>query len=419
MSTRPQNNSLWILNHYAITPDLPGGTRHFDLACELKRLGYEVTIFASAFNHARREKVRLLKGQPWALEEVEGIKFVWLPSFAYQTNDWRRMVNMLDYTWRAYSLGRRLPRREPRVVKPDFVLGCSVHLFAVLAGYHLSRHYQAHFLMEVRDLWPQSFLDMGLWKEGQPQVRFFRWLERYLYARAERIVTLSPLTRDYLARYSGAWADKAVYIPNGTRVERFEQAEASEKRDPQPVRIMYLGAMGVANGLDLVLDAIHRIDQTEPGLVTCILVGDGPERTRLQEMTRHLALENVRFVEAIPRSQVPDYAAKADVFVLVQKEVLYGSSNKLYDYMAAGRPIVFAVFAQHNNLVEEARCGLASSPESGADLAQKLLEIAHMPAESRRAMGERGRAYVRQHHDYSMLAQRLARSLEQLDDQRV
>ena len=407
--------SIWILNHYALSPDLPGGTRHFDLGYELTCMGYDVTIFASAFNHSLRKKVRLLNGQPWAMEEVEGVKFIWLPSFAYQNNNWRRLVNMLDYTWRACWLGRRLPRLEPCVSPPDVVIGCSVHLFAVLAGYYLSRYYRARFVMEVRDLWPQTFIDMGMWQEWQPQVQFFRWLERFLYARAERIIALSPMTKNYLANLSPGWAEEVVYIPNGTRVARFEQVAAVHAQSGGPLRVMYLGSIGITNGLDLVLQAMQIIEQTEPWLLECVLIGDGPEKARLQQMAHDWGLKSVRFENVVPRAQVPHYAAQADILVLVQKEVLYGSSNKLYDYMAAAKPIVFSVFAGHNNLVEQAQCGVAASPESATDLAEKLLTVAHMPEVERRTMGERGRAYVQQHHDYSVLARRLAAVLEELD----
>jgi len=408
--------NIWLLNHYALTPDVPGGTRHFDLGYELTRMGYDVTIFASAFNHSLHKKVRLLNGEPWALEEVEGVKFIWLPSFAHRDNDWRRLLNMLDYTWRAYWLGLRLPHLERRIMPPNVVIGCSVHLFAVWAAYQLSRHYRAHFVMEVRDLWPQGLLDIGLWREGQLQVRFLRWLEQWLYARAESIIILSPLTREYLARYSSAWADKTVYIPNGTRTARFEQAETAPSPDTGPLRVMYLGAMGISNGVDLIIQAMQIIEQAEPGLLECVLVGDGPEKPHLQQMARNLGLKNVLFQGAVPRAQVPQYAMQADILVLVQREVLYGSSNKLFDYLAAGKPIVFSVFAQHNNLVEQVRCGVSALPENAADLAEKLLAVARMPEQERQAMGERGHAYVRQHHDYSVLARRLADVLEELDN---
>ncbi len=405
---------VWILNHYAVMPDLPGGTRHFDLGCELANMGYQVTILASAFNHSLKKEVRLVDGESWRAEEVDGVRFVWLPAFAYETNDWRRMANMLDYTWRAYAWGRHLPRLEPRISPPEVVIGCTVHPFAVLAGYRLARHYRAHFVMEVRDLWPQSLVDMGLWREGQLPVRVFRWLERFSYARAERIITLSPLTREYLAGYSEQWPDKVVYVPNGTRVARFARDSSGDRPAHRPLQAIYFGSMGSKNGLDLILRAMRILDESEPGLLECTLVGDGPERPRLEQMVREWRLEAVRFDGPVPRAQIPSIAAQADLLVLVEREVLYGSSNKLFDYMASGKPIVASVFAKHNNLVHEAECGLAAAPDNAEDLAQKLLSAARMPEAERQAMGNRGRAYVREHFDYSVLARRLAELLEGL-----
>ncbi len=409
--------SLWILNHYSLPPDLPGGTRHFELARELVSMGHDVTIIASAFNHKRHERVRLLDGAPWALEEVEGVKFVWVPSFAYQRNDWRRMVNMLDYAQRAYRLGRRLPEIEHRVAPPDYILGCTVHHFTVLASYYLSRHYRSRFLVEVRDLWPQTFIDMGLWREGQIQVRFFRWLEQYLYARAERIVVLSPLTRDYLAHYSSAWAEKAFYLPNGAPVGKFQQAGHSRQPGTGPLQAMFLGAIGCTNGVDLILKAMRIVESTEPGLLKLTLVGGGPEKQSLQKMAQEWELESVEFQGPVPREQVPEWTARADILVLVQRKVLYGSSNKLFDYLASGKPIVFSVFAQHNNLADEIGCGVAASPGDPEDLAAKLIALAKTPAEERRLMGERGLRYVREHHDYAVLAKRMEEMLEGMDEE--
>ncbi|MCL5995544.1 MAG: glycosyltransferase family 4 protein [Chloroflexi bacterium] len=406
--------SVWILNHYAITPDLPGRTRHYELACELINRGYEVTIFASAFSDRTHTQVRLLRGERWANEEVDGVKFVWVPSVAYQGNGWRRMLNMLDFSWRVYWLGRRLPILDAGIAAPGVIIGSATHLFAVSAAWYLSMFYHAHFVMEVRDLWPQSFLDTGQWREGQLRVRFFRRLEQFLYARAERIITLSPLTRDYLARYSQAWAHKVVYIPNGTRVARFAQAAEDRRPSSSPLTVMYLGAMGVTNGLEVVLEAIRLVNQADPHLLQVTFVGDGPEKPRLRQLARQMGLHNVLFEDPVSNTEVPRVAGRADMFILVQREILYGSLTKLYDYMAAARPIVCAVYADHNNPIEQTGCGLSASPDSPQDLADKMSALAHMPEAERQAMGERGRAFVQKHHDYSVLGLRLNGMLEEL-----
>jgi len=407
--------SIWVLNHYAVTPDMPGGTRHFDLATELTQLGYDVTIIASSFRHNLKRETRLQAGGTWRIENISGVRFVWLRTIPYQGNDWRRVLNMASYMARSYFCGLRLVHGN-LLPAPDAIIGSSVHLMAVLSAFWLSRHFSAHFLMEVRDLWPQTFLDMGVWHEGQWQVRFFRWLEQFLYARAERIITLSPMTRDYLARYSRAWADKVVYIPNATRVSRFQDSLISQTADAKPQTAMYLGAMGPTNGLDLVLDAIRQVNESDPGLLKCVFVGDGPEKQRLQQKAKDWHLENVHFERAIPRNQVPERLAQADFLVLVQEEVLYGSSNKLYDYMASGKPIVVGIYAEHNNPVKEARCGLSARPDSARDLAAKLCAMARLSPAERQSMGQRGRAYVEQHHDYAERARRLDALLTELTE---
>jgi len=408
--------NIWFFNHYALPPSLPGGTRHFDLALELVQRGHQVTIFASAFNHLTRQPIRALQGQAWQVENVDGVYFVWLPSYAYQGNNWRRMVNMLDYTWRAYWWGRQLPRLAPPIAPPQVIIGTAVHLFAVWAGYQLSQFYHARFLMEVRDLWPQTFLDAGVWREGQLQVRFFRWLEQFLYARAEKIITLSPLTQEYLARYSAAWATKTVYIPNGTRVARFQKAVSppAHLSPPAPgvTRFMFIGSLIMTNGLDLALRAMRHLNAQAPGQAEWVFVGDGPERQPLEALAREWQLNNVQFVGAVPRAEVPAYAAQADCMVLIQREVLYGSTNKLFDYLATAKPIIFAVFAGHNNLAEEVGCGWVASPTDAEDLAAKMLAMTQLPPAERAAMGHRGLHYVTTQHDYTVLGQRLAAIIE-------
>jgi glycosyltransferase involved in cell wall biosynthesis len=177
---------------------------------------------------------------------------------------------------------------------------------------------------------------------------------------------------------------------------------------------MFLGSIGYKNGVDLIVRAMQLIEQTDPGLIRCTLVGDGPEKPVLQMMVRDNGLQSVHFRNPIPRAEVPRQLSQADILILVEREVLYGSSNKLFDYMAAAKPIVSSVYAGHNDLVAEAGCGISGAPENAEELARNLLAVAKMPVEERRRMGERGRAYVREHYDYSVLARRLARVLEEL-----
>jgi len=117
--------NIWIFNHYAFPPDTPGGTRHYDFAKELVQRGHKVTIFTTSYHHLLYREIRLNPGENWKVEYIDGVKFVWIRTFPYKGNDWRRVINMISYMPRAYWLGRKLPKILPEIEKPDVVIGSS------------------------------------------------------------------------------------------------------------------------------------------------------------------------------------------------------------------------------------------------------------------------------------------------------
>jgi len=211
--------NIWIFNHYAITPDLPGGTRHYDLAQELVKRGHQATIFASSFHHGRHQEMKLASGERWKVEDVDGVRFVWIKTFAYQRNDWRRVLSMVSYMLRAWWLGRRLPKLSPEIGKPNVIIGSSVHLLAALAAYWVAKHHRARFIMEVRDLWPQTIIDMGKMSGRNPVIKILQILERFLYRRAKRIIILGPRMGDYICA-RGIEEKKLVWISLQSHVSR-------------------------------------------------------------------------------------------------------------------------------------------------------------------------------------------------------
>ena len=407
---------LWILNHYAVTPDMPGGTRHYELGRQLVGRGYDVTILASSFHYTKRRETRLQGRQAWQVEEVDDVKFVWLRTFPYQGNDWRRVVNMASYMVRSCWLGCRLPRLDGRTPEPDVIIGSSVHLLAVLSAYFLARHFGAHFVMEVRDLWPQTLVDIGALGARHPLTWLLRGLEGFLYRRAERIIVLLPKAREYIVGL-GIDASKVQWIPNGVNLSRFSMRELQQRVDGR-FTVMYVGTHGWANGLDVLLDAAREVQQRGYACIRFVFVGDGPEKPRLRTYCEELELLNAEFHEPVAKVEVPRVLAESDVLVLILRDIdvfRYGiSSNKLFDYLASGRPILFACNAS-NNIVEKAQCGLSIPPEEHEALAEAVIRLYEMSPEERRAMGKRGRAYVEQHHDYSVLAKRLAKVLGELE----
>lgn len=402
--------TLWILNHYAISPDMSGGTRHFDLARELVKKGHEVTIFASGFDHHTRQYLKIKPGEKMRVEEYDGVRFVWVNTLPYTKNDWRRVLNMLSYGWRVLRCSRGLP-------KPDAVIGSSMHPFAALAGWWLARRYKAKFIFEVRDLWPQTAVDMGAMKKNSlPAKLLYAW-EKFMYNKAEKIIVLLPYAKDYVAS-RGISPEKVFWLPNGVNLERFdhpapleegsEVAEVFEQyRDK--FKVVYTGAHGVPNGLDVIVEAARLIQEKSEN-IHFILIGEGTEKSRLKEKTQSLELTNITFCEPIPKQAIPSALLAADCLVYsipAFNIYRYGVSlNKSFDYLASAKPVVMAGNPQ-NNIVEEANAGIAVEPENPEALAEAIVKIYELPEEKRIELGKNGRRYVEQFYNIKNLATNL------------
>jgi glycosyltransferase involved in cell wall biosynthesis len=403
--------NIWIFNHYAITPDMPGGTRHYDLGTELTRKGHNVTIFASSINYATRREERLKAGEWYGVEWVNGIQYVWLRTFTYLKNDWRRVVN-----WVSYFLGVlifSIKRKE----RPDVVIGSSVHLFAPLAACIVSRLKRSKFIFEVRDLWPQTLIDMGSMSKNHPLIIFFRFLEGFLYRNADKIITLLPNAGDYIEKF-GISEEKIVWIPNGVDVSSFKGNLVSKHYYiPGKFTIMYLGAHGSANALNVILDAGKILQDRGNDKICFLLVGDGPEKKDLIKKAGFLGLRNIEFHSPIPKNCIQNIMGKANAFIFNLEDLpvfKYGiSSNKLFGYMNAEKPVIFSCNS-YNNPVKEARAGITVPPRNAKALADASEKLYSLPAAKRLNMGKRGRLYVEKNHNIEKLADKLVTVFNEL-----
>lgn len=392
-------SNAWILNHYAGTASSPS-TRHYDIARELVRAGHAVTIFAAGFHYQKFVEERLSPGESWKEEIHDGVRFIWVRTFPYRRNDWRRSLNMLSYAYRAVRIGMRLGER------PSVVIGSSVHPLAALAGYVLSILKRSRFMFEVRDLWPQTLIDMGALRETSAAAWIMRKLETFLYRRAERVITLLPYSFEYIMR-SGIPRERIVWIPNGADLSRYAGVRAYEGGRSAPFTIMYLGAHGRANALDVILDAAEIVQAKGPQWVRFVFVGDGPEKPALIEYARKKQLENVEFRASVPKDQLSGIMSEADAFVFNLEDLplfRYGiSSNKLFDYLASGRPVIFSGNTG-NNPVRDANAGLSVPARSPERLAEAVMQLVTLAPEDRMRMGMNGIEYMRTTHDIRLLA---------------
>lgn len=397
--------TLWIVNHHATTLEgSTGGARHALLGAQLQEHGWETVVFAASSEHySGRQRV-----SGWRLradELAQGVRFRWIRVRPYSRNGLGRIINMLSF-----STLLLMPRMTSGLPKPDKVIGSSVHPLAAWAALILARRHGVPFYFEIRDLWPETLIQMGALSRDGKASRALRALEKHLCSNAEKVITTMPHARDYLV-LRGIPADKILWISNGVEFERFA---GSPQVTGAGLDFLYFGAFGNANALHVLLEGFAQAREGGlPASARLRLVGQGPERENLQALVVNVGLGDVVSIEdPVPRADIPELAASADVLVvalLPLKLYEYGISlNKLFEYMASGRPILFAGRARGNPV--DGRGGVVTDCDA-AGVAAGMLEIAAMSPEERAAVGSHNRDLAHEKFSFEALAARLSAAL--------
>jgi colanic acid biosynthesis glycosyl transferase WcaI len=270
----------------------------------------------------------------------------------------------------------------------------------------------ARFVLEVRDLWPDSAIEMGLVSDRKT-IAVARWMERFCYRRADRIIALTEGIRDGMIAM-GVPPAKIELITNGVDLEIGADPEPADAPVPEgSVVAMYVGAHGTYSSLGTLLEAAESLrDMPE---VRIVLVGSGDQKAGLVAEARRRGLPNVVFVDPVPKREVPAWLARADICILPyqDRELFAGAlPNKIFDYLGAARPIIAsAPRGEVTAVVEAAGCGLCTPPEDGPALAEAIRTLARDPGR-RREMGEAGRAFALERYDRRTLAARFVRTVE-------
>ena len=385
-----------VLNHFAAPATQAGGTRHVELFSRLA--GWDAVIIAANRNALSRNVVA-----------DDGPLYRTVSTTPVSGSNISRILNWVSYSCAALLKGLRLGRF-------DVVYGSTPHLLAPIPAWIIARLRRAAFVLEVRDLWPQILAEMGGMSRTSLVYRVLARLEMFLYRRADAIVVMAVGVEAELTHRG--FGDKVVFIPNG--------ADPADLAAPAPKRALrerfgffgrtgvYAGAHGVANGLDLLIDAMDRLAH-EGSELSIVLVGDGPQKAHLRELAAALPPDRVRFMDPIPKTEIPALLGAADfgLHVLADVELFrYGvSPNKLFDYMAAGIPVLTNTGGEVARMVHDADAGIAVEP---LDLAAGLRQMEAVTSEEMAAWGDHGRNYMAQHQSRTAMAARLSDLLEKV-----
>ena len=407
--------NIWIFNHYAKTPSQSGGTRHYDLAQHLTKKGYSVKIFASSFDYLSKEE-NLPDLDVYLNQNVNGIEFIWVKTHPYKRNDFNRMRNM-------YSYYHSLMKIYKNFEKPDVIIGSSVHPLACLAGYRIAKKLECRFISEIRDIWPQTLVDMGAISKNHPFAIGLKMLEKFIYKKSEKILVLLPGAIDYINNM-GIPKDKIIYIPNGVDIEGFdnnlnknvgdELVKSIFNEHKDKFKCLYAGAHGPANALDNIIHAAKIVKDKGYEDISFIFVGGGSEKEKLVKMAIEYDMNNIFFYNSIKKEAMPVLLKGVDLnlFNLIALDVFkYGlSSNKLFDYLCSSKPVVFSCKCL-NDIVAESQCGISVEPEQPLKMSEAIITIYELTQSERNELGLRGRKYIEKNHSTDVLGEKLTKIL--------
>ncbi|KAI5914817.1 glycosyltransferase family 4 protein [Thauera sp. 2A1] len=410
--------TIWYVHPYAGGPGVGRYNRPYELAHAWQAEGVNALVITAAFHHLLDEP-----GRHRGALDVEGVPYEFLPTPAYDGNGIGRLVNMTAFTAALPIHARRLARRYGR---PDMVVASSPHPYTFLTSHRLARRFGARSVFEVRDLWPLSLVELAGVRPTHPLVRVTDRLERHAYGRADAVVSLLPQTLPYMAE-RGLEASRWYYIPNGvdTHAPRIDAIDSEPVKQAQRWRadgrlvVVYAGAMGAPNYVQSLVESVTLLRQRGDDRIAVIIVGRGEQSAAIrQEIVEQGLSDRIALFDQIPKRNIPALLDACQVgYLSLRPEPLFRfgvSPNKLFDYMLARLPVLFAIEAG-NDPVAECNAGISVSPGDIPGIADALAAFADLPEQARTEMGQRGLEYVMRQHSYDALA---ARYLEILDTQR-
>ena len=376
-----------LLIHQAfVALDEAGGTRHHELARFLAQRGHQVTIIASPVSYLTGADTGRRSSK-----DIDDLGVTILRSCTFSALH-------RSFVWRVFSFLSFMVSSLIKglfVHKVDLVWGTTQPLFHAPTAWLLARLKGVPFLLEVRDLWPAFAVAVGVLK-NKGLIRLSEGLERFLYRHADQVVVNSP---GFIQHVEERGARQVVLVPNGADPAMFDPlADGSQFRKKNGLEdcfvVLYAGAHGMSNDLDVVLDAAEVL--RGEASIRLVLVGSGKEKPRLLAEAARRRLENLLFLPPAAKNEMPAILAGADACLAILKPIaLYKTTypNKVFDYMAAGRPVILAIDGVIRQVVEEAQAGWFVPPGDPYALAETILQVANNPDEGR-SKGLNGRKLI-------------------------
>ncbi len=414
---------FWIFNHYATTPKTGPLLRHYYFAEYLKEKNIETTVFAANELHQTGDTVDT-HGKPYLRTEEEGVPFVFVKTSKYQGNGISRVKNMLSFFFGLLHISKGYAEKYGR---PDVIMGSSAHPLTSIAGILVAGRFHVPAIVEVRDLWPEAIFSFGKVKMNSIPGRILSAGEKWMYVHADAIVFTKEGDVDHIKEMGwdtahGGKIDlrKCHYVNNGVKLSDYYQSMEKDTLDDPDLtddsfRVIYTGTIRPVNNVDNLLDTAKLLKKYKD--IRFLIFGGGSELPRLQKRAEEEKIENVVFKGFVEKKYIPYILSRSSVNILNYSQSRYNwsrgnSSNKLFEYMASGKPIISTVKMGYC-ILEKYRCGLSLEECTPKALAEMILKIHDMPKDTYAQMAENAQEGAKD-FDFSVLTERLYKVIKRV-----
>ncbi|WP_143883977.1 glycosyltransferase family 4 protein [Chryseobacterium binzhouense] len=407
---------ILILHQYFLEEDDSGGSRWNEITKTWTSLGHEVTVIAGMMHYTGSEKRAEYKGK-YFIKKKQGDVTVHRThvSEAYNKGFIGRLWGYFSFMFS--SLWAGIFKVEGKF---DAVIVTSPPLFVGGSGFLISRLKRIPMVFEIRDLWPESAIDTGV-LTNKLVIKLAYWFEAFIYRKAKLINVLTPAFYKTLNEKKDVDKSKLIMIPNAADfslseeiLRNFDRESFRKDHDLENhFVITYVGAHGVANHLDQILDAGKKLEDTN---VLFLLIGQGMEKERLIKRAKQMAVVNVRFLDPVPKKEVFKYILASEMGASVLKKVdtfktVY--SNKSFDYFSCKKPILMAIDGVSRELVEEAQAGIYVEPENDEEYNKAIRKYLNDELRLKKE-GENGYKYAKNNFDREFLAKKYLGSIKEI-----
>jgi len=360
-------NILFITDNFPPEVNAPA-TRTYEHAKIWAEEGHKVTVITCAPNFPQGEVYEGYENKLHQKEEMDGIKVIRV--WSYITSNKGFIKRTLDYfSFAVTSFFAGLFK------KTDVIVATSPQFFTTWSGWALSKLKRKPWVFELRDLWPESIKSVGAMREGL-LYDMLEKIELFLYWSADLVVPVTDAFKENLIN-RGIPSEKQVVIPNGSNLDLFNSdMDGNGIQEDLGLEdkflVGYIGTHGMAHNLDFILDCAEEVSDEKYHFM---FIGDGAEKEKLVKQAREQNMENVTFVDPVPKEEVPDYLASVDVsLVPLKKSDTFKTviPSKIFEAAAMDTPILLGVEGQAKEIIEEYEAGLCFEPENKSDFIEKL-----------------------------------------------